>query len=406
MSTSTCTTVTESRTRRVVAIVLNWNAWADTILCVESVLTSDCVPHQVVICDNGSLDGSMERLTEWAQSRGDCSIFDTPAAAVAHGPASESLVLIRVGANLGYAGGNNIGIRYALEQSDADFVWILNSDVIVADDALTAMLVVAQSDATTAMVGSKLLRRHEPDTIQALGGGFIIPLLCHDTQLGAGQKETTAGTEPIKLDHIVGASLLVRAAAIRRVGLIDESYFLYREETDWCIRMRLDGWYLYCCTRASVWHKQSHSIGFKSPLHDYYAVRNMLHLVRKFYPTSLPAAFGYFACRAFLPKLARFEFARLAAVGSAFFDFLRGVTGRSLQHSDRAFVNNYQPGRTSVPAHGISKRVPVVPAVAVGAMVLAALAAGVGVAFNHQPPHRSQVAPNALSVSAINNQRQ
>ena len=140
---------------------------------------------------------------------------------------------------------------------------------------------------------------------------------------------------------MIGASLLVRAAAVRDVGYIDESYFLYREETDWCIRMVRHGWKLFCSPTSLVWHKQARSIGFKSPLHDYYAVRNVLHLVRKFYPASLPTAFAYFACRSIAPKLARFEMARLYAVCLALRDFAIGVKGQPEAYGESALVREY-----------------------------------------------------------------
>jgi GT2 family glycosyltransferase len=327
---------------RVVAVVLNWNAWSDTIACVESLFQSTRVPDRIVVCDNGSRDGSMMRLFDWARARGEFAYFDSPERALASDDVRESLVLVDVGENLGYAGGNNVGIRYALAGDGADFVWILNNDVVVERNALANMLDVAQSDESAAIVGSKLLRFDQPDTIQALGGGYIIPVLCHDTQLGSGKKSETSGGVPIELDHVVGASLLVRREAIESVGLIDESYFLYREETDWCIRMRQDGWKLFCCTEATVWHKQANSIGFNSPLHDYYAVRNMLMLVRKFYPSSLPTAFSYFACRSIGPKLARLQFVRLMAVLAAYRDFLTGVSGRSALHPDPVIMRDYR----------------------------------------------------------------
>jgi GT2 family glycosyltransferase len=316
-----------SKAVNVAAVVLNWNAWRDTIVCVESLLHSQRIPDRIVICANGSSDESAERLLEWTNASS----------------SAVPIAFVPLPCNLGYAGGNNIGIEYAMRDG-ADFIWILNNDTVVDPLALGHMIDVAASNDTIGIVGSKLLRFDAPDTIQALGGGYILPVLCHDTQLGAGKHTAFAGSRPIKLDHVIGASLLVRAETIRDVGLIDESYFLYREETDWCIRMRRAGWHLYCCTQAVVWHKQSHSIGFKSPLHDYYAVRNMLRLVRKFYPASLPVAFGYFAARSILPKIARLEFARLRAVLNAFRDFAYGVSGRPSYHSEVILVNSFADG--------------------------------------------------------------
>jgi hypothetical protein len=122
---------------------------------------------------------------------------------------------------------------------------------------------------------------------------------------------------------------------------MDETYFLYREETDWCIRMRRNGWRLYCRPDATVRHKQARSIGFKSPTHDYYAVRNILRLVRKFFPKSLPVAFTYFAMRSLLPKILRLQFGRALAVCAALRDFVAGVDGRAKVHTDATIHAHY-----------------------------------------------------------------
>lgn len=333
-----------TRNSRVVAVVLNWNAWPDTIACVESLLSSSSVPAQIIICDNGSRDDSIVRLIEWGRERDGFAAFEGAQQAFERISRDVPIALVELPQNGGYAYGNNIGMRLAIERAGAEFVWILNNDTVVERHALERMLAVADAKTSVGIVGSKLLRYDEPHTVQAMGGGYIIPVLCHDTQLGSGGTASMDPGDPIPLDHLVGASLLVRVEAIRTVGFIDESYFLYREETDWCIRMRRAGWQLYCCPEATVWHKQSHSIGFKSPLHDYYAVRNMLRLVWKFYPIAAPTAFAYFALRCFIPKLLRLEFTRLLAVLHAFSDFFSGVGGRCVHHSDQMLVRSYVAG--------------------------------------------------------------
>ncbi|HVA33994.1 MAG TPA: glycosyltransferase family 2 protein, partial [Candidatus Baltobacteraceae bacterium] len=226
-------------------------------------------------------------------------------------------------------------------------VWILNNDAVVEEHALGRMLDVAEQDSRVAMVGSALLHYDRPDVVQALGGGYIVPIICHDTQLAAGMPIADIGASTIDVHHLIGASLLVRAAAVRDVGFMDESYFLYREETDWCIQMRRRGWRLCCRADALVWHKQTRAIGFKSTLHDYYAVRNILRLVRKFYPWSLPTAFTYFTLRSLLPKVARLQFSRAGAVLRALGHFSMGIEGRLAQHSDVAIMRQYVP--SSVP---------------------------------------------------------
>ncbi|HET9393782.1 MAG TPA: glycosyltransferase family 2 protein [Candidatus Rubrimentiphilum sp.] len=345
---------------KVVVIVLNWNGWLDTIECVESLLRSARVPNQIVIVDNGSVDDSVERICEWAEgflvpehlsqiTLGwsyrpapkplAYAVFDSPLDSLAGTmPPETPIVIVRVGDNRGYAGGNNVGIRYALERFDADYVWILNNDTVVERHALDRKLSVAEHDPTIGIVGAKLLRYQEPAKIQALGGGTVNPSLGLDSQIGAGLDGSLATTEPIELEHVIGASLFVRVDAVRTVGLIDESYFLYREETDWCIKMRRSGWKLVCCPTAEVWHKQGSSIGYKSVLHDYYSVRNMLFLLHKHHPDEFLSAFLMIAFRSTAAKIARMQFRRLAFVAMAFRDFFVGVRGRT--HTEEQLLAN------------------------------------------------------------------
>jgi len=320
------------REPNVVTIVLNWNGWLDTVECLESLLQIPYRNHRIVVCDNGSRDGSLEHLRAWAgASAVPCASFDSIDTAFADALAElPVLTFIQTGGNLGYGGGNNAGIRFALERLAAQYVWILNNDTVVDRDALEAMLRFAQARPDVAIVGSRLIQYFNPELIQALGGGYFQPALGRDMQLGRGRSAHRLADRAVDLDHVVGASMLVRAAAIERVGLIDESYFLYREETDWCIRMRRDGWRLAYCPESVVLHKEGRSTGFKSLLHDYYSVRNMLHLIARFYPYALATAVIASLFYTVVPKLGRLRFRRLAIVLRAYADFFRGVRGKQI----------------------------------------------------------------------------
>jgi GT2 family glycosyltransferase len=347
---------------KVVSVVLNWNGWLDTIECLESLLRSDYADHQIVICDNGSQDHSIERLTEWAdgllrvkndmvESNGRTwsyepapkpiryVLYDSPKQAF-DVPAINDvpLIFIRVGKNLGYAGGNNVGIRYAIEALHAQYVWILNNDTVVDRHAITHFARAFELRPDAAVLGSRLMRYDAPETIQALGGGTLDPRLARDTQHGRGRRSHEKLNEPLDLEHVIGASMFIRRDAIEDVGLLDESYFLYREETDWCLEMRKNGWNLMYCPESVVWHKEGHSVGFKSSLHDYYAVRNMLYLVQKHYPEHLASAFIISFWRAAAPKFARLQLRRLGYVVKAYWDFLRGVRGMTAINPDLYFL--------------------------------------------------------------------
>lgn len=333
------------------AVVLNWNGWLDTVECIESLLRSTVPVDHIIVCDNGSSDGSLEKLMEWAEglitvesgigdlhrrwsyvpSKKPLPYTCLTAAELQSSPAlapDAPIIFLNLQDNRGYAGGNNAGLRIAIERYHAEFVWILNNDTVIDRHALGTMLTAAMQDPAIGMIGPKVLRYDHPDTIQVVGGGRMLPYLGYESQLGRGRRNGPRFSKSGPLDHLIGASLLVRANVVHDVGYMDESYFLYREETDWCVRMRRNGWKMWCCANATVWHKEGKSLGFKSVLHDYYSVRNFLLLVRRFYPMALPFALLIFGTRAVLPKLARLQFRRLLFVLLAFRDFAFGKHGR------------------------------------------------------------------------------
>jgi len=334
---------------RVVVVVLNWNGWLDTIECVESILRADYANIQIVVCDNGSSDESVQRLCEWADGTLEVeSAFTEDGRRWAYRPVAKpvpyvrirrgersaaipmrepKLVFIQIEKNLGYAGGNNVGLEYSLAHADPAYIWVLNNDTVVERNTLPLMIAAAEADPKIGVVGATLLEYRAPHRVQALGGGYFGRFSRHDYQLGRGLRPGSYAASAFDLEHVVGASMLIRAQTVRDVGLLEESYFLYREETDWCIQMRQKGWRLRFCPGATVWHKEGRSIGHKSPLHDYYSVRNMLFLMRKFYPRSVPLAVLFLGCISIPPKIIRFQFKRLRYVLKAFADFFRGVQG-------------------------------------------------------------------------------
>ena len=233
---------------RVLAVVLNWNRTDHTVECIESLLRADYPALDIAVCDNASSD--VDRLADRLVATGtfrDGQIrplqvvrydrIEAEAGGVPDDGAADVL-LIQTGGNYGYAGGNNVGLRYAMAR-DYDFVWVLNNDTIVRPDSLAPMVDLMVVHDELGIVGSTHYQYGAPETHLSLGGGpynkwFGIDTPYHDRPSGAGAQ--------LRVDHVLGASMLVRVKAIRDVGVMDESYFLYREETDWCFRMRAKGW--------------------------------------------------------------------------------------------------------------------------------------------------------------------
>lgn len=344
------TTPDRLRTPRVYILVLNWRGWGDTIECLESVFRQDYPDFRVIVCDNDSGDDSLERIAAWAagahapatsDARPLAHLVSPPVAkpiqtiAYQAPPPAESpsrsdapLVLLPTGGNLGFAGGNNVGIRYALQQGDASYVWLLNNDTVIHPRALRSMVEEAERDPRVGMVGSKLMDFQEPDEIQTIGGGTVRPWRGLTDHIGAGEKDQGQWDERFDPDYITGASLLVSTAAIERIGEMEESYFLYSEEVDWCLRARRGGFALRYSPGSVVWHKGGRSVGYGSSLHDYHTVRSMLLLVRNFYPHLVPITFLYSLVRCLAPKIVRLQYDRFRAVLRAYRDFFTETAAR------------------------------------------------------------------------------
>lgn len=309
----------------VAIVILNWNSWKDTLECLESVFRIDYPRYRVIVCDNGSKDGSMDHIREWAEGKLHAEIGDdNPLRGYSHPPvpkpisyvnyernSAESggqpsdkeipLILIQTGDNLGFAGGNNVGLRYALVRGDFDYVWLLNNDTVIEPTALTPLVKRMQKNSNIGICGSTLLYYHEPDKIQARGGATYNTWLAYSRHIGIlhGASEA-ADAEAIerRMDYVVGASMLVSRSFLYDIGLMNEDYFIYCEEIDWATRGRKKRFELAYALDSIVYHKEGVSAGSsylnkhnKTLSSEYYAIRSRLLFTRKFYPLRLPTVY-------------------------------------------------------------------------------------------------------------------
>jgi hypothetical protein len=208
------------------------------------------------VLDNASTDGSVEAIRA----------------------AHPDVRLIELAENKGYAGNNNIGIAAALEQG-ADWVLVLNEDTELAPDCLERLVAAGMSDVHAAFVGPLVYHHSEPELIQSAG-----------VELGAwweshhiGQDEVDRGQFATMraVPALSGCALLVRAAAIRDVGLLDERFFYYYEETEWCLRASRHGWLILNEPRARIWHKGVQRDYQPGPSVTYYSTRNHFLMMSK-----------------------------------------------------------------------------------------------------------------------------
>ncbi|HEX5972741.1 MAG TPA: glycosyltransferase family 2 protein [Gemmatimonadaceae bacterium] len=333
---------------RVEVLLLNWNGWRDTIECLESVFALDYPDFGVTVCDNASTNGSVERIEAWA--RGELKvdrtfarslgqdavvsrapvrfrILDRAAAEAGDAADDADLVIVRTGGNLGFAGGNNVGLRRILARGEARYVWLLNNDTVVAPDSLTHMVRRADSDAAIGVVGATVLEFDEPDVVQYLGGARFAPWRGRITLLGRGQAASAPRPEPADLDYVSGGCMLVRMSAVEQVGLLDERFFMYSEDADWCFCIREAGYRLALAADAEIWHKGGASSVPGSPLHDYHNMVGNLLVMRKHHPWHMPFTVPYSLYRYLAPRIVRGQWKRAAAVARAFLDVAFGDTG-------------------------------------------------------------------------------
>jgi GT2 family glycosyltransferase len=272
--------------QRVDVVVLNWNGWSDTIACLQSLQHQDYYNFNLLVVDNDSTDGSVERIKQ----------------------AMPSLEILQTGVNLGFGGGCNAGIRNALARG-ADYIWLINSDATVDPGALTALVRKATQNPTLGAVGSVVYESAQHDKIQLWGGGAI------NLWLGRSKHCLLPGT----LDFISGASVLLRREAIEEVGLFDEmTFFMYWEDADLCFRLRQAGWNLAVAEDSRVWHKQSTSLGMHSPLLDEHFTRSEVRFLKRYAPIPFISISLMLGMR-LIKRLAMGDFLRASAVLRGFF---------------------------------------------------------------------------------------
>lgn len=245
---------------KVAIIILNWNGKEDTIECLESLKHITYPNYEILLVDNGSTDGSVECFRE-------------------RYPGME---IIENGENLGFAEGNNVGIRRAMDEG-ADYVLLLNNDTVVDPEFLGELVKVAEGDERIGIVGPKIYYydyKGRKDVIWFAGGGinWTTGRTTHHCM-----RKIDDGTinKLKKVDYITGCTMLIKGDVFMKIGLLDSDYFLYFEETDFCARANK----IYDCVfvpYAKIWHKISRSTGGDfSPTMAYYFVRNQMRFMVK-----------------------------------------------------------------------------------------------------------------------------
>lgn len=243
---------------RVLLVVLTWNGRDDTLACVESILALDYPRFRVLVVDNASIDGTEAALRERFGTRIDTLRNDT---------------------NLLYAGGMNVGLERA-RQEGAEYVLLLNNDIVLDAGLLRALVAAASADARIAAAGPKIYYHAEPERLWFAGGELSLwsgwPHHRGLRQWDRGQHDR--GRD---VDYLTGCALLVRTSVLSAVGLLDAGYAMYAEDADWCLRARRAGFRLRYVPEARLWHKVSASAGARSLFKMRRRFRSQFRLLRR-----------------------------------------------------------------------------------------------------------------------------
>lgn len=239
-------------------IVLTWNGWSDTEECLRSLTPAVGRGIRVLLVDNGSEDG-------------------TPAKARSQFP---DIDVVENAGNLGFPGGNNVGIRKALSEG-AEYVILLNNDTVVDKEFARELLSAAERDQRIGLATSKIFFYDRTEEIWFAGGDFSV-WTGRSRHAGFGEIDRGQYEEVRDIGRPCACSLLVTRAFLEDVGLLDEGLFLYGEEIDWAMRARGKGYRCVLVPGSRVWHKWAAGTGGgRSGNYLYYSVRNMLHVLNR-----------------------------------------------------------------------------------------------------------------------------
>lgn len=259
---------------KVAVIIVNWNLKADTLECLASIghLNLKNMDFSVIVVDNGSTDGSAEAIKK----------------------KFPKVTLIEEEKNLGFTGGNNLGIDLALKNG-AEFIWLLNNDTVVDKEALQELIKVFNGN--VGIAGSKIYfykdreyhnERYQPGErgrVIWYAGGMIDWQNMYGSHRGVDAVDNGQFDEIIETDFVTGCSMLVSSKIFEKTGKLDEKFYLYLEDLDFSLRAKRAGFKLMFAPKSIVWHKNAgSSAGPGSPIHEYYQTRNRLLVGFRFAP--------------------------------------------------------------------------------------------------------------------------
>ncbi len=272
---------------RVAIILVNWNGNNETLACLASLksLTTYHLSLITIVVDNGSTDDSVVSIRKKFP---DVSVVEN-------------------GQNLGFAGGNNVGVRRALEWG-ADYIWLLNNDTVVDKNALESLVDAFKQD-TVGVVGSKIYfapgceyhkeryGRIDRGHVLWYAGGLIDWNNMYASHRGVDEVDKGQFDRTEETPFVTGCSMMVKKQVFEKIGLLDEKFFMYLEDLDFCLRAKQMGYILLYEPKSILWHKNAGSSGVGGRLHQYFMTRNRLLVGMRYGPVRTKFALAREAMR-------------------------------------------------------------------------------------------------------------
>lgn len=257
--------------KNVLIIIINYRRSEDTLKCLNSVLASSYKDYKIILIDNASKDDSVEKILKWI-NKNDSVLSQNEKTHFSDQKIVNSIFsgnkieFILSKENYGFAGANNIGMSYAIENG-YDYVLLLNNDTIVKADFIEPFIELAESDSSIGIVGGKALSPKNNSVISA--GGKMNWLRGFGNNMIENEKWDLA----CEVEFVSGCQMLIKKEVLETVGYLSEQYFLYYEDVDYCFRSREKGWKVYYEPKSIIWHNESTSTGYGSPSRYFYLTR-------------------------------------------------------------------------------------------------------------------------------------
>ena len=289
---------------KVSIIILNWNGWEDTIECLESLCQITYPNYDVIVVDNGSEDESVDKIKEYCEgkikveskffeydpgnkpikiieyTREEADAGKSKEKETIDLPSNRKLILIKNEKNYGFAEGNNIAMRYALKALNPGYVLLLNNDTVVDNEFFSELVKVGEGDEKIGVVGPTVYCYGDQNRIQSAGvnlcwnKGTGDPLRLNEIDDGQFNKI-------VEVDYVAGCALLAKSGVFEKIGYLNQEYFAYVEEADWCVRAKKAGYKVLYVPKAKIWHKWQSTARKTRGFVEYYYIRNRFWLMKQ-----------------------------------------------------------------------------------------------------------------------------